>query len=440
LLNEQCRNESRPTWGGIEHDKTPGIFGYKNLKKEIVSVKGQSKESNRNSSQQVLKTKSNTIEFRRKQMKTASRNIFWAMLLIGAIAMLAPQAALAGGTAPGISVTNSATVTYSVNAVVQPTITRTAGFVVDDKVMFTLTTGNSSNVSVLPSGRAYMTYTLTNTGNGAHDFTLVTTATGTNNLVPAAPDNPRFYSDLGVTPVPTDALVVGTPQYISNLASDGTATVNLYITAPAAPTDGQAIAYVVTAQAYQTGTATPSAAKAAGDALISKDTNTSTVFVVLADGAGTGNGVSGVTDVTSDGKFTALAKDGSGNTVGFTVTSANVAIAKTSSVIKDGFSASNPKAIPGATITYTLTVTNNGSAPTTALALDDTLPLNVTFVGYDNGAGITCPATQVWVDVGCAAAIIIPGPPVHVTISGLNVTAAGGATPSHTIKYSVTIN
>lgn len=372
-------------------------------------------------------------------MKIRCKTIMLAVLLIGAIAMLAPQAALALGTAAGTDVINNVSVTYDVNTQAQTPKTATTTFKVDDKVMFTLTTSNIANVTVLPNAQAYETYVLTNTGNGPHDFTLVTTATGTNNLVPAA--GPAFYSDLGSTLLPNDAPVAGTPQYISNLASDATMTVYLYITAPPTPTDGQAVAYVVTATAYQVGSATSSAAQSVTDAGLDKNTNLNTVYVVVADGAGNGNGVSGVTDINYDGKYTRLAKDAGNNTVGFTVTSANITVAKASAVTKDGFGGPNPKAIPGATITYTLTVTNTGSAGTTALAMDDTLPNNVTFVGYDGGVGPTCVAPNIQVDNVCSLATIVPGPPfVHVTMSGLNVTAAGGATPSHTIKYSVTIN
>ena len=42
-------------------------------------------------------------------------------------------------------------------------------------------------------------------------------------------------------------------------------------------------------------------------------------------------------------------------------------------------------AVPGALLTYTLTLHNSGTAPATGAHLTDTLPANVTFVSADTG-------------------------------------------------------
>lgn len=63
----------------------------------------------------------------------------------------------------------------------------------------------------------------------------------------------------------------------------------------------------------------------------------------------------------------------------------NLTVAKSSSVFSDGVSGSNPKAIPGADVIYSLTVTNDNSSPVdlNQTILADLLPPGVTFYNGD---------------------------------------------------------
>lgn len=63
----------------------------------------------------------------------------------------------------------------------------------------------------------------------------------------------------------------------------------------------------------------------------------------------------------------------------------NLTVAKTSSVFSDGISGTNPKAIPGADVIYSLTVTNSNSSPVdlNQTVLTDLLPPNTTFYNGD---------------------------------------------------------
>jgi uncharacterized repeat protein (TIGR01451 family) len=69
---------------------------------------------------------------------------------------------------------------------------------------------------------------------------------------------------------------------------------------------------------------------------------------------------------------------------------ASLSVTKISSVVSDGVSVTNPKAIPGATIRYCITVSNAGSATTAAVAATDALPSNVTFVPGSMRSGTSC--------------------------------------------------
>ena len=143
-------------------------------------------------------------------MKTAKRNIVLDTAPRRSDSDPGAADALAAGTAAGTSVINNVTVSFSVSGQAQPDKTTSTTFKVDDKVSFTLTASDSSNVTILPGGRAYQTYVLTNTGNGPHDFTLSAVAIGGNTLTPAA--GPTFYSDAaGTILLPTDANAGGLP-------------------------------------------------------------------------------------------------------------------------------------------------------------------------------------------------------------------------------------
>jgi uncharacterized repeat protein (TIGR01451 family) len=96
--------------------------------------------------------------------------------------------------------------------------------------------------------------------------------------------------------------------------------------------------------------------------------NTSGVDTVLFDGAG-------ATDAANQGDFSATGT--------LTVAGALVTVAKTSRVVSDPVNGStNPKAIPGATVEYCITVSNAaGGATATNVNVVDDLPFDVDFVG-----------------------------------------------------------
>lgn len=77
--------------------------------------------------------------------------------------------------------------------------------------------------------------------------------------------------------------------------------------------------------------------------------------------------------------------------VSFCRPTANLTIAKTSSVVSDPVNgATNPKAIPGAAMRYCILVTNNGSGTATGIAVADPLSPTVTFVPGSLRSGTSC--------------------------------------------------
>ena len=86
----------------------------------------------------------------------------------------------------------------------------------------------------------------------------------------------------------------------------------------------------------------------------------------------------------------------------FAIQSAVLTVTKAQNVISDGFSSTNPRAIPDAIVEYTIMIAN-GSTTTAAngLAITDPIPANTTFVtnayppgdvGITGGAAATCVA------------------------------------------------
>jgi len=315
---------------------------------------------------------------------------------------LAAGDARAAGTAAGTVISNSATVLYSMTGSDYTQSSNTSVLTVDDKVSFTLTAADTARVSLTPGGRGCLTYLLTNTGNGPHDFTLDASVTGIATLDPAA--GPAFYADAaGATPLPTDPNAGGLPG-ISSLLPDAGVTFYLYVTAPAQPVDGQTIDYLVTAEAYQpahlrvVNPPVKSSTQAAADASAVKNGNLMARYVLLADGRGNGG------DADRDGRYAVIGKDGNGATVGFRADSAALSIVKTQTVT-DRSGGSQP--VVGAKIRYELAVRAAGAGSALGVAITDAVPAHTSYVPGTlklNGSVLSDAADADAGDVGGTAA------------------------------------
>lgn len=301
----------------------------------------------------------------------------WVRLIFALLSLLiflSTPGAFAAGTAADTVISNSASVTFTMNEKTQTLNSNASTFKVDDKLSFTLTATNAANVTITAGGRAYMSYIITNTGNATHDFTLEAAVTGTPTLTPAT--GPIFYADeAGTVPLQTDTNAGNLP-YIGSLAPDASRTVFLAITAPAQLTDGKTLHHIVTAEAFQManlGIVIPpvkSSLQAATDAVVNKNENLMTRHIVLADRHGNGG------DADRDGRYAVVASDGNGSTIGFMASSALVNVVK-SVTATDRFGGNQP--MTGATLHYALSVSVVGSGAALGLVITDPIPASTSY-------------------------------------------------------------
>jgi uncharacterized repeat protein (TIGR01451 family) len=334
--------------------------------------------------------------------------------------------AFGAGTTAGTVIVNNASLVYTIQGSSRTLESNRISFVVDDKLSFVLVASDVANVAITAGGKGFMTYTLTNTGNAAHDFTMNAVVTGIPTLIPSA--GPIFYADAaGVTPLPNDQAVGGL-SFIGNLSPDSVKTFYLFITAPVHLVNGQTIAYLLTAEAYQPvtlGQALPpvkSSSVAAIEAAMDKNAHPLTRFVILADGHGNGG------DADRDGKYTLIAKDGVA-TLGFKALSTAVSIVK-SSVVTDRVGGSLP--MPGSTLRYTLSVAAVGTGNALGVLVTDRVPLDTVYTAGTlslNGKGLSDAVDGDAGDVGGTT-------PGVVTVFLGNLPAAS---PVQTIEFEVKI-
>jgi len=299
----------------------------------------------------------------------------------------------AAGTAANTDITNTATVNYTVGGVAQTAInSNTSTFKVDRKVNLSVAAGSATTTSPGATAVAVI-YTVTNTGNDTDNFTLTAAnVTGDNFDV----SNIKIYRDNGdgVFNAASDTLVS------SAVAFTADQSIKFFIVAdiPLAATNGQNALAKLTATTSYTAT---SGADTAG------------VDTVFAD---TGN------DGTENANNT------------YTIQTASLAVVKSAAVVNDPINgATNPKAIPGATIEYTMTVTNSGSVAANAVTLTDSIPANTTYVANSMKLGAASLTDAADADGGTTT-----GSPV--TSISVNAGAVSGSGGTATVKFRVTVN
>lgn len=330
-----------------------------------------------------------------KSVTTTLRHGLTIVLMLAA--MTAAKQTLAGGTASGTVVSNRATIQYDVAAITQPIIessptgnsTPGAGaggdttFVVDNKVDLTVAEINSAATPVNPGQAAAVTaFTVTNTGNTAQGYAL--TAANLTSADAAVHGNADTDLDGNNLRVRVDANGNGTydpandtAAVIDTLAPDASVTVFVLIDVPIGATNLDVANVRLTAVTHTAGTnATSPTVETAG----ADDPNV--VDVVFADA----NGNDGL-EFDDDG---------------YIVSSADLNISKTSTVISDPFNGTtNPKAIPGAVIEYAITIVNTGAVDAANVLVTDVLSGDVTLqTGQYNGN-----ASDIQIEIGNVPAL-----------------------------------
>lgn len=359
------------------------------------------------------------------------------LCLAVALAVSAWSDVLAIGTPAGTDITNRATVNYRVGGVAQtpvessPTGNSTPGVGNGQNTMFEtdrsldlLTTGSDAaqTVSVTPGQTgAILTFTVLNEGNDTQDFSLsaVNRAgasgdyTGTDNF------DPSLYSIfVDVNGNGTYQPGTDTATYIDELPADQSRTVFIVSNIPVTRLNGDIAALTLVAQVAQGGAPAAQGANILTDDAAAADVP-GTIQNVFRDDAGD-NG-----DAARNGRHA--------DTERYVLQGATLTVTKSSQVISDPVNGvTNPKAIPGARIRYTITIANSGAAAATFVVLTDPIPANTTFVASSitvNGVGQTDVAGD---DDGEVVAGTFTGRVATIPTSG-----AGN--PS-TLVFDVTVN
>lgn len=368
-----------------------------------------------------------------------------ACVALGAIAV--SQQSLAAGTASGTVISNQATVNYQVSGVAQTAIQSSptgsgpalaTTFVVDNKVNLTVTRVDGAAVSVTPGGTNFVTtFKLTNTGNTSQGYQLAATnlATSSANPFGGTADGfdmsnvRRFVSTAacgGANPTPSYSAATDTATFVNTLAADACVYVFIVSDAPGTATNAQVAVVNLAATTAVAGT------------------NAATLVTETA-GADTAGSVDVV--FADTGRNAIEAADDA-----YVVSSAALAVAKTSTVISDPFNGStNPKAIPGAVIEYGITLTNTGGSNATVVTVTDALPstgITYTTGTYNSGASdvrITVGATNTFCvaeagsDTNGDGCFRTAGGVLTVGAPALTQVATGGAANAVTVRFRMTI-
>ena len=297
-------------------------------------------------------------------MKT-TKQLLGAVSAVALVAMSSTPA-LAAGTRAGTTITNSATVNYNVGGATQNAVTASDSFTVDRRVNVTVS-AITTPVSVSPNQtNRVLAFDVTNLSNSTADLALTTalragTAANISNI--------RIFLDSnGNRQLDSAEITAGAITYLDEVAEDATVAVLVVSDIGINSVNGDTFDVALTAAAHSAGTAGTQGARFTA----TSGANTAGIDTVLFDGAG-------VSDAVRDGAFSAQGR--------YSVSAAVLTVAKTSRIVSDPVNlTTNPKAIPGATIEYCITVANAaGAATATNVALLDDLPADVT---YSSGFGI----------------------------------------------------
>lgn len=268
-----------------------------------------------------------------------------------AAALLMTQQALAAGTTQGTTVTNNATVSYTVAGNPQTDVTSNdADFVVDRRVDFTLTgDGNSETVNPGDTGLTF-DLTLQNDSNDTLDFVITVEQIASGD--PDASVNGNVDTDADVSNVVFAATV-------EDLGEDANTVVSITGDAGLALVNGDVANLRVIATALDSGGG--ALTDNAGD--LDLPLTVQNVFADLADGVG--NEETGYD--------------------GIVVQSAALTITKSSSVTWDPINlGANPKSIPGSVVEYLIEIENAGAVDAVSISIQDTVDPSAEFLDASN--------------------------------------------------------
>lgn len=371
-----------------------------------------------------------------------------------ALLLLAATPALAVGTGAGTTISNQATVDFQVGGVAQPQATSveavsgdpTTDFTVDRKIDLVVATTNIAAITVTPgSTTGYITFTVTNNGNDIQDFSLTavplanTTANPFGGALTDSFDGSatNIYIESGAT-AGYQALQ-DTATYIDELsatAPNNVKTVYIVITIPNTQVQDDLAVYALRATARVGGGAAALGIALANDG----DGNTidGVAETIFADGTGSND-----TTGNYDAEYSARSA--------FVVSTATLTITKSVSVFDTGGGLpSDTYAIPGAVMTYSITISNTGGQAATGVTLVDQIPANTSFYvtsgptggdgsgtqyAYSNQTPFV-PASPTWTETPTEDGNGIDTDVTAIKIKAADIAAAGSATVTFKVKIN----
>ncbi len=406
------------------------------------------------------------------------------LLMAGLLAMLGSASVYADA---GDTISNTATINYSVGGTAQtaiessPTGNTTAGvgngtstdFIEDRVINFTVAETSGGTDTGAPGSTTAMAFTVTNNSNSTLDFLLAAIDTDVETHGGGADD----FDATNVSVFVEDGTTAGyqaaedTAVFVDELAEGANVTVYIVGDIPGAQPNGTTAGYALVAQAAAGGTDSIPADEAlianAGAEIMRDDNgnispagtfgntgnNRTTVAVAANDVADTTGSMDTVFNdpagAATEDESTAAAQDIARNgqasdSDSLTVGAAILTVTKSSSVISDPVNGTtNPKAIPGAIVEYTVTVANGaGAATATSVALSDSLNTEITngTLAYETGsfdAQGTCPGGGAPNPCG----ILVTAPDINAgvaqAITNTNGDADGGDFTTNVINMNV---
>lgn len=307
--------------------------------------------------------------------------------------------AFAAGTPVGTVIENTATVSYDINGSPATVTTNTTSITVIERIDVVLALQSPQTVVAAGETDRVLLFTVTNTGNGTETFSLaIDSALGGDDFDPV-PALPPIYFD-------TDGSGDFTPADQAYTAG---------VNDPILPADGSVDVFIVNDMPG-----------GAGDG----DTGRSQLTATSQTGTGAAGTIIGG---GGDGGLDALIGTTGGEAAEageYIVSDAQVSVVKSQSV-QDPFGGS--EAVPGATITYTITLDVLGGGTATASVLRDPIPTFTTYVADTillNGAPLT---DAVDADAGEFDTSAVP----TIVVRLGDVTLADG---TQTVEFQVTVD
>ncbi len=349
-----------------------------------------------------------------------------------------PFPAIAAGTAAGITISNSATLVYSIGITPQTNITSTATFVVDNKVNLTVTKVADAPAIASGSLKQALAFTVTNNGNAAQRYALSAVA-GAATI--ASMTNVNVYLDANGDNVwdAGDTLYVNAGSF-GDVAADASLKILIVADTPLA-SGGQTAIFNLLATTVNAGTLVPTTATAAAD-------SANAVDVVFADIAGSAAG-----DIAADGRHSAFAT--------FTISASALVVGMTKSIIgiqdASGCNAtvcsvvagttppvyqcltgggSACKIVPGSIVTYRVNFNVSGSGNVNSLAFTDPVPADLSYVPASIDVDGVAKTDAADGDNAAFCATVTTAPPCNVAAPNTVIVTPGNVTAPLTTAFT----